>query len=111
MIYYLQNPFVIDAAANPRFGDPSISEVKRAETVAYFHGCNRVLGGDLGDLVFDGYEVVAGQTILSNPGVWSEQHFWAPHQEQPTDAEVSELAWEIFHESFDNIGIETVEHS
>jgi len=105
MLYHLQNAFVIDEAANPRFGTPGSGEVKRAETDDYFHGFNRVIGGDRGDLLFDGYEVVGGKTILSSPAVWSNSTLLL------SAGEDEELAREIFDASFASIGIETVEHS
>ena len=102
MIYHLQNPFVIDAAANPRFGTPSITEIKKAETSN--HGFYRVIGGDKGDLLFDGYDVADGKTFLYSPAVQTAYSGL-------NDEEVVEMAREIFDESFASIGIETVEHS
>ncbi len=101
MICQLKNPFVIDVAANPRFGTPTITEVRRAETSN--HGYNRVVGGNHGDLLFDGYEVEDGKTILSNPALFTRLVI--------DEDDVDELAREIFDESFACIGIETVEHS
>ncbi len=103
MIRPLKQPFVIAAQANPRFGRPSMSEVIRAESNPVYHGYNRVIGGDRGDLLFDGYMVFRGDTMLTDPAVWTE--------EQLTDDEVTDLARQIFNESFASIGIETVEHS
>jgi len=113
MIYHLQSAFVIDEAANPRFGTPSTSEVKRAETERHHHGFNRVIGGDRGDLLFDGYEVVDGKTILSNPAVSTNLLFRGDRSSELSqgDGTVEELAREIFEVAFDSIGIETVEHS
>ena len=112
MLYHLKNAFVIDEAANPRFGTPGAGEVKRAET-DYFHGFNRIIGGDRGDLLFDGYEVVDGKTILSNPAVSTNLLFRGDRSAVLTqgDGTVEELAREIFDASFASIGIETVEHS
>lgn len=104
MLHHLQRPFIIDEAANPRFGDPSISEVRRAEQSS--HGFYRCCGGDHGDLLFNGYDVEDGKTILRNPAVST---FGPPEDWTEDDWEM--LAREIFDASYASIGIETVEHS
>lgn len=103
MKLYLAEDFVIEGhAANPRFGDPSLSEVRRFETDGYY----RRIGGDRGDLYFDGYDVEDGNTILRNPALI----LFFDH-DAVTEDDLVDLAREIFDSAFDSIGIECVEHS
>jgi hypothetical protein len=99
---YLAEPFVIDHAASPRFGDPSTTEVRRYENYGHY----RCIGGNRGDLYFDGYEVKDGKTILANAAVIT---FF--DNADITEDELTDLAREIFDEAFASIGIECVEHS
>ena len=55
----------IDGEANPRFGELSSSEKPKK------NGHYRVVGGDQGDVYFDGYEVINGKTVLINPELYS----------------------------------------
>ena len=106
MIHSLSEPFVIEEAANPRFGDASIQEVRRSESTPLYHGFYRVIGGDAGDLLFDGYSVEKGKTILCNPAVNSNMA-----DESWSEEDWNNLAREIFNCSYASIGIECVEHS
>lgn len=99
MIYYLQQPFVIDGEAPSRFSTPSITEIHRAEKSG--RGFNRCIGGDKGDLLFDCYDVDDGQTTLSNPAL-------STSIEGLTDDEVMDIAREVFDASFASIGWDAV---
>lgn len=113
MIHTLQDEFVIETAANPRFGDASTTEVTRSETVQHLHGYYRCIGGDQGDLLFNGYSIVGGKTVLCDPAVnafgMGEGRF--DNGSDWTEDDWMSLARNIFDESFASIGIETVEHN
>lgn len=90
----------IPVEANDRYAGLSLSEIRSDR------GC-RVIGGDKGDLWFDGYEVARGKTIIYKPCVYGFSHDF---QEWDAD-EVDDLAEEILLEAFESVGVECVEHS
>ena len=104
MLYDVKRELSIAGLANNRYADISISESRRADRTE--HGCPRVIGGDKGDLGFYGYDVHVGEnkTVLYKPvlitciGGLNED-------------EVFDIAEEILMNSFESVGIETVEHS
>lgn len=107
MIHLLQNPFVIDVAANPRFADASLTEIRRSEQKNCYHGYYRAIGGYMGDLLFNGYTVEDGRTTLIDPAI----NWFYTEEQNPTPDELDDLARRIFDESFASIGMEGVEHS
>jgi len=100
MIYPINNELSLEGEANNRFSCPSGSELDK------YHGFSRCIGGDHGDLLFDGFDVENGKTILSNPHVFSFIDL-----SDATDDEIHDLAMEILLNSFNSIGLECVEHS
>ena len=100
-LYPLDRAFVIDEVAPWRRGEPTTTELRAAEKFPHLRGFNRVIGGDQGDLLFDGYDVDGGRTTLTNPTL-STTH------EDLTGDEVFEIARAIFDESYASIGIETI---
>ena len=81
--------------AEPMFADLSLSEVRKSD--------HRTIGGDKGDLWFNGYTLENGETVLYEPVLVSILDL--------NDDEVQDIAEAILQESFNSIGIETVEHS
>lgn len=63
----------------------------------------RTIGGDLGDLNFQGYFVEPGKTVLFKPELLTTLEL--------SDDEAYETAREVLFASFESIGAETVEHS
>ena len=63
----------------------------------------RIIGGENGDLWFEGFTLNDGKTTLHKPSVNTTLDL--------TQDEVDELAETILNFSYDAIGIETVEHS
>lgn len=53
------SPLSIPIEANPRFAEMSSSELRKRE--------HRVIGGDVGDLIFKGYYIENGKTVLIDP--------------------------------------------
>ena len=88
---YTVGKLTLPEAANPRFADLSLSED------------HRIIGGDKGDLCFNGYTVEGDETILYQPVLVTSLEL--------NDDEVQDIAEEILQASFNSIGIETVEHS
>ena len=103
-IYPITMTLSLEGVANPRYSDLDQNELKHSDTDR--HGWGRVIGGDLGDLYFDGYDVIGGRTYLRSPAVLSNaiDHTW-------TEDEIYNLAVDILSNSFSSIGLECVEHS
>lgn len=81
--------------ANPKYQNLSFTESNK-------HG-HRVIGGDKGDIYFEGYTLEENSTILYKPILQTLLEL--------NEDEVEDIANEIVQFSFDSIGIETVEHS
>lgn len=80
--------------ANPEHADLSYTEQKRGY---------RVIGGDKGDVRFDGYDVAENETVLHDVYLHSSLDF--------SIDEAREIAYAIVEESYCSIGAEAVEHS
>lgn len=93
--YSVNQELSLPEEANPRFSDLSHKESEAG---------GRIIGGDKGDLCFSGYSVENGKTILYDPELLTSFG-------DLTDDEVNDYANEILMESYQSIGIETVEHS
>jgi len=94
--YNVKEPLQIPARANERYADLSLTELQKR---GY-----RVIGGDRGDLRFEGFTVEDdGKTTLYRPVLHTSF-------EDLTDDEVQEIAEEVLAEAFDSIGAEAVEH-
>lgn len=85
----------LPVAANPKFASLSFSELNK-------RGC-RIIGGDLGDLEFNGYTIENGETILDRPVLVTMLDL--------DNDEIEDISNGILQFSFESIGIETVEHS
>jgi len=102
MLYPLKQPFVLNFAAKSRFADPSITEIRRAEALSScMRGHYRCIGGNQGDLLFDGYSVGKGRTTLANATLWSNLDL--------SDDEAMEIARAVFDEAFASVGEEIIE--
>lgn len=86
----------IPARASTKYASLSIKEQKKGW---------RIIGGERGDLYFDGFSVADKKTVVSNPHL---KYFGI--DELPED-EAAEIAEAILMFSFEAIGVETVEHS
>lgn len=87
-------PLTLPGEANLRYQDLSYSELKRGY---------RIIGGDQGDLHFDGFSIENGSTLLTNPRLSTTLDL--------NQDEAWEIAYDILMFSFQSIGLETVEHS
>lgn len=101
MLYPLPEDFVIDEAANPKYGDATTSEIRRAETSATNRGYYRVIGGSEGDLVFNGYTVSGGKTTLVDPALWI-------CADDLDEDEATDIARAVFDEAYSSIGLEAI---
>ena len=95
-------PLLLPGLANPKYARPSTHEVDTSHTRRNHY---RVIGGDLGDLYFDGYELGVDHTMLVNPHLVS---IWAL---ESTDSELMQLAEGVLLASFASIGWECLEHN
>jgi hypothetical protein len=93
MTYQIKN-LVFPWRASKRHESLSYAELKRGF---------RVLGGDRGDLRFDGYGVDDSGTELSGVQLVSSLEL--------TPEQAEEIAVEIVEQAYDSIGAECVEHS
>jgi hypothetical protein len=93
MTYEIKN-LIFPWQANKRYESLSYSELKRGY---------RLIGGDRGDLRFDGYGVDGEGTELVGVQLVSSLVL------TPEDAQ--EIAVEIVEQAFESIGAECVEHS
>lgn len=80
----------VNGRANPRAADLDFNEE-----------C-RFIGGDKGDLYFDGYEIEDNRTVLYKPRIMTTY-------DDLTQNEVNEIAQEILDFSFASIGFEAIE--
>ena len=92
--YEIKDSLIIPGTANPRFGDLSMSEIENG----------RRIGGDHGDIVFYGYVIREGCTVLSMPTLKTAI-------EDLDSDEVLDTAREILDCAFESIGVECVEHN
>lgn len=84
----------IPAQANRRFQDLTRKESEKG---------GRIIGGDLGDLRFQGYTVEDDRTVLNSPELLTSIVM--------DENEAANVAQSILDASFQSIGVETVEHS
>lgn len=89
--------FTIDGSAPPRHGERTWQDERRREA----SGFCRCIGGDKGDLLFDGYSVDNGSTTLVDPTL-------ATTIDDLSDDEAMDIAHAIFSESFASIGWEAL---
>ena len=66
-LYALPEPIIINQRANPKYGDASISEIRRSEADPNMRGYYRVIGGDNGDVLFNGYAAEGAKVTLKDP--------------------------------------------
>lgn len=92
---YLIQDLTFPWKANPRHGDLTLAEQKRR---GY-----RVLGGNRGDLWFDGYVVDETGTELASARLRTSLDL--------TPEEAHEIAVEVVEEAYESVGEECVEHS
>jgi hypothetical protein len=95
-VYPIECPMTFSAEADPRSSDLGIREVDR------YNGWSRRIGGDKGDLLFNGYDVVDGETVLRDPA-------FCTVFDDLTDQEVLDYAHQVVHEAFAAIGTECVQ--
>jgi hypothetical protein len=88
---YQINEIYLEDEAPERYENLSLTERDRG---------GRVIGGDKGDLWFEGYYVENGKTFLINPTLETTLNL--------TDDNAQEVAMEVLSESYDSIGIEAV---
>ena len=96
MQYSVPETLVLPGLANPRYADLNQKEIKRG---------HRVIGGDKGDLHFEGFELDEKNNLtkLVNPVLVIGYEL--------TPDEVVDIANEVLMFSFESVGLETVEHS
>lgn len=92
--YTPTNEIAIDAEASPRYADLTHREAKQG---------GRVIGGDHGDLWFNGYKIRDGHTVLIDPEIHTTHEL--------DEDEANDLALDILQAAFNSIGVEAVEHS
>ena len=95
-IYPLEHEMALEVEADPRFGDLGIRESNR------YNGRSRRIGGDKGDLLFDGYDVLDGRTVLRAPA-------FCTAFDDLTEQEVLDYAQEVLDEAFASIGTDCVQ--
>lgn len=95
--YPLNDEISVPGLADRRYAILSITEVERC---GY-----RVIGGDLGDVYFEGFDLdhENNRTVLYNPVLVTGLEL--------TVDEATVVAQDVVSESFESIGLETVEHS
>lgn len=92
--YQITEELSIPEEANRRYASMTRSE---------YNSEGRHIGGDKGDLFFQGYTVEDGKTVLTCPVLRTADIL------SPQDA--YETAKEVLMASYDSVGVETVEHS
>lgn len=92
--YRISSELSIPAEAPANRADLTFTEITRGY---------RVIGGDRGDLQFDGYTVGFGRTVLYKPVLVTTLDL--------SDEEAAEIAKEILMFSYESIGVESVTHS
>lgn len=93
--YTITQPLTLPQQADPKKADLSFSELKKRDF--------RAMGGDKGDLEFQGYTIENGTTTLYKPVLVTSL------QLSPEDA--YETAQEVLLNNYQSVGIECVEHS
>lgn len=93
--YQVRTVLYLPEQANTRFSDLNRKEAERGY---------RTIGGDKGDLRFNGFHIEGESTQLDDAILVTDLNYL-------TDDEVDDIANEILHASYESIGIETVEHS
>lgn len=91
--YKISKPLFLEEKANQRFSELTWNEQENG---------GRVIGGDLGDLWFQGYEIKGNATHLYKPALHTALDLNAD--------DVLSVAWEILMNSYESIGVECVEH-
>ena len=99
-LYNVPEPFSVKGKADPRYEDLTLSEARSAERNKRW--ASRIIGGDLGDLGFEGYRVHRGRTYLCHPVLLSFLN------RRLTRADVVALARQIVAEAMDSIGFEAL---
>ena len=96
-LYPIAEEISLPGLANRRYAILSITEMDRR---GY-----RVIGGDLGDVRFEGFDLddENGRTVLYNPVLSTTLEL--------SLEEATAVAQNVVMESFESIGLETVEHS
>lgn len=84
----------------PEKANPKYQNLSLRETQKWGH---RIIGGDLADLQFDGYTTTENTTTLINPMLLTDTEY--------NEDEVNNIAYDTLFNSYNNIGIETVEHN
>lgn len=83
----------IPAIANPRYGDVSITEATRAERDGNRHGYCRCIGGDVGDILHNGYFIDGNRTVLLDPVLRTTEPDLTPDEVDGIMAEVLQFAF------------------
>jgi hypothetical protein len=96
MRYAITEPMVLNGLASPRNAELSYYERNKV-------GC-RILGGDKGDLHFDGYTLdeEEGTTTLDSPVL-------VTHFKGVTEDEAFNIATEIVAQAMDSVGMDAIE--
>lgn len=97
--YYPPMAIIIDQAADPRQASPSSSELTRMEREGRDYA--RVIGGDRGDVLFDGFECDGDRTILDSFTLRTTL-------QDLTEDEMDEIAAEIVNDAVASVGIEAL---
>ena len=95
-IYPIGQEIALHIEADPRSGDLGIREADR------YNGWSRCIGGDKGDLLFNGYDLFGGKTVLRDPA-------FRTAFDDLTDQEVLDYAREVLDEAFASIGADCVQ--
>lgn len=94
MKYPITAELSVPVKANKRYEDLSVVELTKR---GY-----RLIGGDKGDLRFEGYTVHEDRSVLHNPILVTGLAL--------TQEDANQIASDILAESFNSIGAETIEH-
>ena len=95
-IYPIAYPMSLNAEADPKSADLGIREVD------CYNGWSRRIGGDKGDLLFNGYDVLDGETVLRDPA-------FCTFFDDLSDQEAFDYAQQVLHEAFASIGTACVQ--
>lgn len=100
-LYHLPERIVIDRRANPRFGDASSGEIRLSEMNPSMMGFYRVVGGDNGDFLFNGYSVDGDRTIITGAAI-------ATTLIDLNDDDIMDIAQEILDCAVSSVGMEAI---
>lgn len=89
----------VEGEAPRKYAEPSFSKIRSAERKG--RSSARVIGGDQGDIHFDGYSLEDGKTILTDPILVTT------HDDLSED-DVINIANEILACAMDSIGFEAL---